>query len=133
MDLGVEPYMISQGLHIVVAQRLARKLCPFCKRSVDITPKQRAAMGNIAVGIRTVFEEVGCPRCLGTGYCGRRAFFELLRINDDIRQCIVKNPSPVDIYNLLRGTSFVGLLQAGFQLVVSGEASYDEIVRVTGI
>ena len=72
-DLGVEPYMLGQGLQVVIAQRLTRQLCPHCKRAVEPTPRQRQVLTD-ALGpagtVRQLYKPVGCPRCLNTGARG---------------------------------------------------------------
>src|SRR4029078_3237005 len=78
LDLGVEPYLIAQGLHLVLAQRLVRQLCPYCKKPVRPTAEQAARLPDGGKGINKIYVPGGCPRCLSTGYSGRRAFFELL-------------------------------------------------------
>src|SRR5690606_10414543 len=83
LDLGVEPYLVAQALHIVLAQRLVRKLCPHCKKPEPLTPEQRKRMGKIGENLKQSYHARGCPRCLGTGHVGRRALFELLSTNDE--------------------------------------------------
>src|SRR5438552_4527852 len=97
LDLGVEPYLIAQGLHIVLAQRLVRQLCPYCKKPATPTAEQKAAMGAVAENLTKIYAPGGCPRCLGTGFSGRRAFFEMLRSSDELRDVILKSPSMQDI------------------------------------
>src|SRR5213079_1701088 len=90
LDLGVEPYLVAQGLHIVIAQRLARQLCQYCKRPIPLTPEQRAAMGPMAENVYKTYVPVGCQKCLGTGFSGRRAFFEMLKSTEQLRDVILK-------------------------------------------
>jgi type II secretory ATPase GspE/PulE/Tfp pilus assembly ATPase PilB-like protein len=132
LDLGVEPYLIAQALHIVLAQRLVRKLCPYCKKPVAITPPQRAAMGQIADGVDRIYIRHGCARCLGTGFSGRQAFFELFRVNDKMRDVILKNPTMQDIQAALGETKFTRLSQNAYQLVAAGLSPFDEVERIIG-
>ncbi|MGA2496720.1 MAG: ATPase, T2SS/T4P/T4SS family [Tepidisphaeraceae bacterium] len=132
LDLGAEPYMVAQGLHIVLAQRLTRQLCRYCRAAVAPTPQQLAKMGPAAEGVKQIFVPRGCPRCLGTGYSGRRAFYEMLRVTPAMREVILRRPSTQEIEASFGDTPFVPLRQSGYELVAKGVASYDEIERTMG-
>ncbi len=93
LDLGVEPYLLTQALQLVLAQRLVRRLCPQCKTAAPLTDRQRERMGLIAEGVTEIYSPVGCFRCLSTGYVGRRAVFEMLNTTAELRDAIVHNPS----------------------------------------
>ena len=131
LDLGVEPYLVSQGLNIVVAQRLVRALCPACKRKVGVTPQQRTVLKAAGVEVDFVCVPVGCPRCLGTGHAGRRGVFELLRTTDKLRAAIQANPSTADLEAAVKDTPYVTLLQSGLKLVGESVASFDEVQRIS--
>lgn len=132
LDLGVEPYLIAQGLHVVLAQRLVRQLCRFCKRPVKPKPEQLARMGPAGQGVKQIYMPAGCARCLGTGFAGRRAFFELLSANDELRDTIIKVPSLEDVKRVLDKTHFVRLEQSGYQLVAEGVVTITEIDQAVG-
>jgi general secretion pathway protein E len=132
MDLGVEPYMVAQGLHMVIAQRLVRNLCTFCKKPVRITPEQLKRLGEEHRNVRQIYVPAGCPRCLNTGYAGRRAVHELLVITPLVREVIQKNPSPADIRTALSERNFTTLVQAGNKLVAEGITGFEEIERAVG-
>jgi type II secretory ATPase GspE/PulE/Tfp pilus assembly ATPase PilB-like protein len=133
LDLGVEPYLLAQGLHVVLAQRLVRQLCPFCKRASPITPEQAARLGPVAEGVTQLYEPVGCYRCMNTGFAGRRAIFELLTTNPKFREAVVRNPSPQQLEEALQNTSYEALERNGFQLVAQGICSFEEIDRAVGM
>jgi type II secretory ATPase GspE/PulE/Tfp pilus assembly ATPase PilB-like protein len=132
LDLGVEPYLVASSLHIVISQRLARELCPYCKRAVRATEEQLRQMGRAGKGVRELFVAVGCPRCLKTGYSGRRAFFEMLTCNEAMREVIVRSPTPKQIEAALQGARFTPLEESGYQLVAQGLTAFDEIERAVG-
>jgi type II secretory ATPase GspE/PulE/Tfp pilus assembly ATPase PilB-like protein len=132
LDLGVEPYLIAQGLHLVLAQRLVRQLCPYCKKAVKPTAEQLAKMPNNGQGVKQTFIPVGCKRCLSTGFSGRRAFFELLRTTEELRETIVRSPTMGELSKALANTRFEKLQQTGYQLVADGSVSYEEIDRAVG-
>lgn len=129
LDLGVEPYLVSSGLQLVLGQRLVRKLCPACKIASKPTAEQLARMGDAGKSVDKIYSPRGCPKCVGTGFMGRRGVFELLKVTDDMREVIMKNPSVAEVQKTLAGTKFVKLSQSGYQLVADGITSLDEIER----
>ena len=131
IDLGVEPYMASSALHLILSQRLVRQLCPFCKVGMKPTAEHVEKMGKYLEGVSEIYRANGCPRCLQTGFAGRRGVFELLVMNDDIREVVMKNPTPGEILKHVN-PKFTKLLQSGYQLVAEGVTTIDEIERVVG-
>ncbi|MEA2709303.1 MAG: hypothetical protein QOF78_1904 [Phycisphaerales bacterium] len=129
LDLGVEPYLVSSGLQLVLAQRLVRKLCPACRIASKPTPEILKRMGSPGDGVERIFSPRGCPKCVGTGFMGRRGVFELLTVNEEMREIIMKSPSVGEIMKTLATTKFVKLSQSGYQLVADGITSLDEIER----
>jgi type II secretory ATPase GspE/PulE/Tfp pilus assembly ATPase PilB-like protein len=133
LDLGVEPYLIGQGLHLVLAQRLARRLCPYCKKPATPTAEQRATMGEVGANVAKIFAPVGCPRCLGTGFAGRQGYFELMRMNDALRDVILSSPTMQQINNCLaEDKKSMSLRDSAYKLVADGICSFDEIQRGIG-
>ena len=86
-------------------------------------------MGKAGEGVEKVFSPRGCPKCVGTGFAGRRGVFELLTVTDDMREVIMRNPSVAEIQKTLANTKFVKLAQSGYQLVAEGITSLEEIDR----
>jgi general secretion pathway protein E len=129
LDLGVEPYLVSSGLQLVLAQRLVRKLCPSCRIATKPTPDIIGRMGKAGEGVEKIYSPRGCPKCVGTGFMGRRGVFELLTVNEEMREVIMKSPSVAEIMKTLSATKFVKLAQSGYQLVADGITSLDEIER----
>ncbi|MCY2955236.1 MAG: ATPase, T2SS/T4P/T4SS family [Planctomycetota bacterium] len=132
LDLGVEPFLVGSSLHVVVSQRLARELCPYCKRGMKPTAEQVRKMGKAGVGVKEIYMPGGCPRCLKTGYMGRRAFFEMLVTTDAMREVVMKHATPKLIEEAMKGTRFVKLVESGYQLVAGGLTAFDEIEKAVG-
>jgi type II secretory ATPase GspE/PulE/Tfp pilus assembly ATPase PilB-like protein len=132
LDLGVEPYLVAQALHVVLAQRLVRRLCPYCKKPVTATAEQKQLMGAAGANVSKIYVPKGCMRCLGTGYAGRQAFYEMLTVNDQLRDVILNNPSMQAISAALSDQKFVSLQQAAYQLVAEGVSPFDEVQSVVG-
>jgi type II secretory ATPase GspE/PulE/Tfp pilus assembly ATPase PilB-like protein len=132
MDLGVEPYMIGQGLHMVIAQRLVRNLCATCRKPVAITPEQLKMLGPKYANLKRLYEPVGCKKCLGTGYFGRRAVFELLTSTEKLRDVILSSPTIKGIHEAMAETQFVRLIDTGYDLAAKGIVSMQEVERAVG-
>jgi general secretion pathway protein E len=132
LDLGVEPYLVAQGLHVVIAQRLVRQLCQYCRAPVKVSARDLEKMGDAGKGVAQIYTPRGCSRCVGTGYAGRRAFFELLRTTDELRDVITTSRTMDDIKKVLAKDHFVRLEQSGYQLVADGLVSLDEIETAVG-
>jgi general secretion pathway protein E len=131
LDLGIEPYMVSQGLHLVLAQRLVRTLCAACKRAIPATDEDRARMGKVGAQVTRLYAPVGCPKCLGTGFYNRRAFFEFMATGDKLREAVMKTPSAAEIQRT-QGEDFATLMERGYELVAQGLTSLDEVERAVG-
>jgi general secretion pathway protein E len=129
LDLGVEPYLVASGLQLVLGQRLVRKLCPACRIASKPTAEQLARMGKAGEGVEKIYSPRGCPKCVGTGFMGRRGVFELLRVTEEMNEIIMKTPSVAEVQKTLAGSKFVKLVQSGYMLVAEGITSLDEIER----
>jgi len=132
LDLGVEPYLVAQGLQLVLAQRLVRQLCRHCKRPVPLTDAQRKVMGPTAEKITQIYSPDGCPRCLRTGYFGRRAIFEVFKSTPETRDAIGRGVTPGELIEVAKHGPFIPLSQMGYQLVAAGVAAFDDVERTVG-
>ena len=72
LDLGTEPYLVAQAMQLVIAQRLVKQLCPFCKMAVKPTSEQMERLDKFGENIDRIYSPSGCPKCLNTGFSGRR-------------------------------------------------------------
>ncbi len=133
IDLGVEPYLIASTLNLVLAQRLTRLLCEHCKVPKRPTPEQVMRMGRSVSGIETIYYPGGCAKCFGTGYHGRRGVYELLTTNDALRDVIMNKPDMAAIRKAVDLTMFTSLREAGYDMVIRGETSLEEVERVIGM
>ena len=128
----MEPYLIASALQVLISQRLVRQLCQFCKVGMRPTAEQSAVLEPVAGRVGRIFRANGCPRCLGTGFFGRRAVFETMVVNETVREIIQKSPNASEIATALQGTKFARLLQSGYKLVAEGVTTMDEIERSVG-
>ena len=131
-DLGVEAYLVANALNLIVAQRLVRTLCEPCKKPSKPKPAQNMKMGAHLGGVAKIYNPNGCRRCLRTGYHGRRAIFELLQVEDTMRDLILKSPTITGIREIAEQGLFTSLQSFGYQLVTQGITSFDEVERISG-
>jgi len=131
VDMGVEPYLVASSLEGVMAQRLVRVLCPNCK-SEDHSDKAAALKEtfNIPAGV-PIFQPVGCAECRNTGFHGRHAVFEMMSLNQKVRQHILQNCSSGELKELAIKDGMTTLSEDGWRLVREGITTPDEVLRVT--
>ena len=129
VDMGIEPYLVASAINCVIAQRLARKLCPTCRRTV-LVPSEH--LGLEPGGEAEVYEAVGCPRCRHTGYRGRVGLFEVMNVTDEIRSLIVSHASSNEIGALAVRQGMTTLRADGLAKVRAGETTLADIGRVVG-
>ena len=131
VDMGVEPYLVASALEGVLAQRLVRVLCSACKVE-DTSPATRAFKGEIGLAPdQPVYRAVGCEACRGTGFFGRRGVFELMKMNDEIRQLLLQSRSSGEVREAARRAGLHTLSEDGWRLVGEGATTVEEVLRVT--
>ncbi len=130
-EMEIESFLISSALLCVLAQRLVRIICTECRESCSIDPTALQEMGIEDTEPPTGFRGRGCDHCNQTGYRGRTGIYELLVINDDIRQLILAHASSQDIRERAIQLGMTTLRQDGWRKVLDGITTVDEIIRVT--
>ena len=131
VDMGVEPYLVASSLEAVLAQRLVRVLCKHCK-VVDGSPTAQAL--KVQLGIppeTTLYKSAGCRECRNTGFHGRRAIFEWMDSDNEIRQLVLRNASSDQIRDAARRAGMKTLADDGWRLVRLGVTTVDEVLSVT--
>ncbi|MCX7726762.1 MAG: ATPase, T2SS/T4P/T4SS family, partial [Chitinispirillaceae bacterium] len=131
-DLEVPSFLIASSLLAVIAQRLVRVLCPFCKheaKGLDSLQKRwRSILPSYEFPVG--FTSDGCPKCNGTGFKGRTAIFEIVVVNDKIREMITENLPDTIIRKKLKEEGFKPLIQDGIDKVKQGTTSAEELLRI---
>jgi type IV pilus assembly protein PilB len=143
IDLGINSKIISSAINIVLAQRLLRKLCKFCKKPVPI---ESEAKREIDLVLESVFDKneippmpdhiftgVGCEKCNNTGYKGRIGIYEGLKVTPEISNIIDTNPSEAEIEKIGAPQGILTMKQDGIIKVLNGVTSLDELLRVISI
>ncbi|MBM3837078.1 MAG: type II/IV secretion system protein [Verrucomicrobia bacterium] len=131
VDMGVEPYLVASSLEGVLAQRLVRVLCPQCKEEDPSQTAQAFKEQVDSLQGATILRAVGCRECRQTGYFGRHAIFEMMDLNYDIRQMILKSCSSGEIGAVARRSGMRTLAEDGWRLVCEGVTTPEEVLRVT--
>lgn len=131
LDLGADPNLVASSLNMVLAQRLVRVLCPKCRKRRSPTPHEKQRLGELARDF--IYEPSGCASCLGTGYFGRRALFELLETNDRLKDVMLKGPTLLELKAAAKGPGFVTLRRDGYRLIAQGVTTFSEVDRVIGV
>lgn len=135
IDMKIEPFLISSSVMGILAQRLVRVLCKECREPYNMTPEEIEELEirrhTSRVDGIVVYRPKGCPACFNTGYLGRTAIYELLSVDDDIRQLIMKNADAGTIKTRAMEKGMTTLRQDGADKVLKGVTSIEEVVRVT--
>lgn len=135
LNMGVEPFLVTASLNSIVAQRLVRVVCPSCKQQVDVPPQ---ALIDLGVSPKNVSDFVvykgtgeGCKTCSGTGYKGRLAVFEVMEINEELKEFILSGASALEIKREAIRQGMMTLRQSALEKLKQGVTSIDEVVRNT--
>lgn len=134
LDMGVEPFLLSSTLELVISQRLVRKICEHCRYSYKIDSVKK---GETIRGIEEYFKNCttwyqgkGCDICSFTGYKGRVAIFESIRATPEMRELMLKRPSTGEIWRLARSQGARSLFEDGVEKVLNGVSTLEELLRV---
>ena len=133
IDMGVEPFLISSSLLLVVAQRLARKICSNCKEEIKIDEKVLLRYGVNEDELETfkVFKGKGCDTCNFTGYKGRVALYEVMSMSDPLKELITRGATTQEIKEQARKEGMKTLREVGLMKVKAGVTTLEEVSRVT--
>jgi type IV pilus assembly protein PilB len=131
INIGVEPYLISSAVNAILAQRLVRKMCQHCREEYYTTDEMKEFLTLQGYATDKLFRGKGCDRCRKTGYSGRLGIYELLVMDDHLRDQVTRNPDVNQLRKLCRERGLVTLREDGFQKVMKGLTTVDEILRVT--
>jgi len=132
VDMGVEPFLVSASLTGVLAQRLARKICPSCKEPYKPPAEALARLGFDSEKHKdvTFYRGKGCDACRYTGYSKRIGIFELMTINSEIRDLIVKRAPLSEVRAAARAAGMKSLKEDGLSKVLEGITTIEEVMRV---
>ena len=131
IDMGVEPYLVSSSVELIMAQRLVRLICPKCKQAVPESEAEplremyRDEMPDV------LYRGAGCRNCQGTGYRGRQGVFEIMPMTDEIRSLVVERSAVNKVRNVAMEQGMNSLRSDGWRLIREGRTTVDEVLRNT--
>ena len=132
-EMGIEPFLVSSALDAVVAQRLARKLCDRCKEAYTPTEDELIQAHfpfDLAEEVPTLYRPNGCTACGNTGYKGRLAVHEVMRMTEEIERLVAERASSEDIGKVARSQGMRTLREDGMAKVAQGVTSIEEVLRI---
>lgn len=132
-DMGVPTFLITATVEAILAQRLVRRICPECREEVEITDDQllELEMTREQMEGKTFFRGAGCNSCSNTGYKGRVGLFELMIMDDELREMIMQNAQADHLRDRAKAKGMVLLRDAGMDFMYDGTTTVEEIIRET--
>ena len=138
--MGIEPFLTSSTLLMVVAQRLVRTICKNCKESYEVKPELLSGLGapkslienNIKNGKIYLYKGRGCQNCSNTGYKGRVGIHEILEVSDPIRELIIDKANSNKIKEVAKKNGMITLRESALRKMMMGLTTVEEVIRVTG-
>src|SRR2546422_307734 len=133
LEMGVPPFLISSSLLLILAQRLARRLCAACKEPYEVDEETLAPYGHVPTGRGkvTLHKGKGCPTCSFTGMKGRVAIYEVMPISEELKDAILRTATIAAIREIAQSQGMKTLRQAALLKVLAGTTSIEEVLRVT--
>jgi general secretion pathway protein E len=133
VEMGIEPFLAASSIVGIMAQRLVRQICPHCKESYRPTPEMLREMGlagSVPEGVE-FYRGAGCSQCMDIGYRGRTGIYELMTVDEQVRDLLLQNKDSASIKSAAVKKGMKTLRDAGLALALAGETSIEEILRVT--
>jgi type IV pilus assembly protein PilB len=133
MNMGIEPFLVATAVHLICAQRLIRRICIECREEVPMPIQAKIDAGFTPEEAKTakIFKGKGCPVCNGTGYKGRAGLYEVMEIDDEIRELILIGASAVELKKKAIERGMITLRRSGLVKVKEGVSTLEEVARET--
>ena len=133
MNMGIEPFLVATSVHLIVAQRLVRRICKDCKEPVDLPPQALIEAGYTPAESKTikVFKGKGCSVCNGSGYKGRCGLYEVMAVDDELRELILVGASAVELKKKAIERGMITLRRSGLIKAMQGATTLEEVARET--
>lgn len=131
MNMGIEPFLVATSVNLIAAQRLVRRVCSQCKEPLNITPQALVDAGYTIEESKTttVYHGRGCGTCNNTGYKGRVGLYEVMEINDEIRELILVGASAIELKKKALETGMITLRRSGLIKIAAGLTTMEEVIR----
>lgn len=133
MNMGIEPFLVATAVHLICAQRLVRRICQECREEVPLTVQAKVEAGFSPEEARTakIFKGRGCTACNGTGYKGRAGLYEVMEVDDEIRELILVGASAVELKKKAIERGMITLRRSGLIKIADGVTTLEEVARET--
>ena len=131
IDMGVEPFLVASAVRAFFAQRLVRRLCPLCKAPADLDPAYLESVRFPSKVPGTPMRAVGCEACRGSGYQGRLAIYEVCLVTGALQHLVNSRAHPAEMYRQALRDGYLPMREYGFQKVLAGETTIEEVLAVT--
>jgi type IV pilus assembly protein PilB len=133
MNMGIEPFLVATAVHLICAQRLIRRICVECREEVPMPPQAKVEAGFTPEEAKTakIFKGKGCSTCNGTGYKGRAGLYEVMEVDDEIRELILIGASAVELKKKAIERGMITLRRSGLVKVKEGVTTLEEVARET--
>ncbi len=133
MNMGIEPFLVATAVHLICAQRLVRRICTECREEVPLPPQAKIEAGFTPEESRTakIFKGRGCTTCNGSGYKGRTGLYEVMEVDDEIRELILIGASAVELKKKAMEHGMITLRRSGLIKVKDGQTTLEEVARET--
>jgi type IV pilus assembly protein PilB len=133
IDMGVEPFLLTATINIIIAQRLVRRICTNCIHEIKPDPlkiKHFSELVKIDSVKQNYYSGKGCQECGDKGFKGRIGIYEIIRVNEDIRTAILAKRSPSYIREIAQKQGMISMLEDGFNKITTGQTTIEEVLRV---
>lgn len=135
LEIGLEPFLLSSTMELVIAQRLVRRICESCRTVIPYTKSMMEDIApgssrHFARGTARLYRGKGCDACHNIGYRGRTGIFEMIPVSKEMRELILKRPSSQEVWRLARQEGVTGLFDNGIEKVKAGVTTLEELIRV---
>jgi type IV pilus assembly protein PilB len=133
LNMGVEPFLIAASLNCILAQRLARRICADCKQEIpkEVIALKELGMTEEQIASAKMYKGAGCKTCNDSGYKGRVALYEVLRLGDTMRELVIQGASPAELKVAAIREGMITLRMAGNKKILEGVTTPEEVMRVT--
>jgi type IV pilus assembly protein PilB len=133
MNMGIEPFLVATSVNLICAQRLVRRICAGCKEPLEVPEQALLDAGYTQDELKTttVYQGKGCATCNNTGYKGRAGLYEVMEINDELRELILVGASAIELKKKALENGMITLRRSGLTKVAAGQTTLEEVLRET--
>jgi type IV pilus assembly protein PilB len=133
MNMGIEPFLVASSVNLIAAQRLVRRICTSCKDPIDVPDQALIDVGYPQAEVKSIklFRGKGCERCNGTGFKGRVALYEVMDVDEDMRELILSGGSANELRQQALENGMISLRESGLQKIREGVTTVEEVIRET--